>query len=99
MRDPSVINANLLIDAIDQARNGLVWRIEKVERRGSLIRVDGAENFVFFRINESHAGNSDEVSGEAMPTPGGTSFDLSPIPASAQSQADREWRAGDRNDT
>ena len=91
MRDPKFIAASLLMEAIEQARSGLKWPVEKVEKRGSLIQVTAGEDFVFFRIEVSHAGQVDEVSCEAMPTAGGTSFDLRRIPASDTVQANGEW--------
>ena len=91
MRDPKFVDASLLMEAIEQTRAGLKWPVEKVEKRGSLIQVAAGEDFVFFRIEVSHAGQVDEVSREAMPTAGGTSFNLRRVPASGTIQANDEW--------
>ena len=91
MIDPKILAANLLMEAIEEAAPRLSSPVAKVEARGSVIAVTARDEVVFFRIDVSGSGQLDMETGVFRPTVGGTSHQITLLPADAQTRLASRW--------
>ena len=94
-RDPRYVHVELLSEAIERARPLLRWAIDRVELKGSLIRVDASGEFIFFHMNVSQSVQFDEATGQAIPIAGGERYELVQVSQVRRAEADATWRKGE----
>ena len=98
-RDPAHVHSGLLSEAIEQARPQLRWPISRVEMKGSLIRVDAPDEAIYFWVNASHTGWTDESTGQFYLYAGGDSYSLALVSDARRAEAEAQWNGEDQPDS